>query len=157
MKHVLGLVLAVVMLTGCAGMNLNFAGNEQAAEVAIEIAARRMTAVFCDKFEQDIEQGLVVTQALFVALDTPDTERFFSGVVRTTATFTVTVFGKTQAGADALADIDRKVFDLLDQVEVAVIGHDRGYIRGVSRGAPTIEGEYLRLDSTFQIVATTTS
>ena len=91
------------------------------------------------------------------ALDTPDTERFFSGVVRTTATFTVTVFGKTQAGADALADIDRKVFDLLDQVEVAVTGHDRGYIRGVSRGAPTIEGEYMRLDSTFQIVATTTS
>lgn len=91
------------------------------------------------------------------SLDTPDTERFFSGVVRTTATFTVTVFGKTQAGADALADIDRKVFDLLDQVEVAVTDHDRGYIRGVSRGAPTIEGEYLRLDSTFQIVATTTS
>ncbi len=91
------------------------------------------------------------------SLDTPDTERFFSGVVRTTATFTVTVFGKTQAGADALADIDRKVFDLLDQVEVAVTEHDRGYIRGVSRGAPTIEGEYLRLDSTFQIVATTTS
>ena len=71
MKNVVLVILAGVLLSGYA--SLNFAGNEQAAEVAIEIAARRMTAVFCDKFPEDIDQGLAVTQKLFVALDTPDT------------------------------------------------------------------------------------
>jgi hypothetical protein len=91
------------------------------------------------------------------SMDSPDTERFFSGIVRSRALFTVSVFGKVELGPDAVADIDRKVFDLLDQQAVTVTGHDRGYIRGVSRGTPTAEGEYFRSDSTFELVATTTS
>jgi len=91
------------------------------------------------------------------SMDSVDTERFFSGIVRSTAIFMVTSFSKVEAGPDAATDLDRKVFDLMDQQTVTVTGHDRGYIRGVTRGTPIAEGEYFRVDSTFQLVATTTS
>ena len=87
------------------------------------------------------------------SFDSVDTERFFGGVVRETGSFTVTVFAKSDDGADSIVDTEQLVFDLLDQVAVTVTGHDRGYIRNLSRGVPELDGEAFRSDSTFEIIA----
>jgi hypothetical protein len=91
------------------------------------------------------------------SMDAPLTERFFGGAVRTRANFTVTVFGKTDLGPAAVADIDEKVYSLMNGSIVAVADHDRGVIRGVSRGGVALEGDYYRSDSTFEMVATSSS
>jgi len=91
------------------------------------------------------------------SIGTPDTERFFDGETRITASIEVSVFAKVEGGPKALADIEKLVDDQLDQKSVTVSGADRGYIRNVQRGVPVIEGEYMRSDSTFEIVSTTTS
>ena len=90
-------------------------------------------------------------------LDDPGQEHFFDGTTRQTATFTVTVFHKADAGPDAVAGIVDSVVDQLNDVQVAVAGHDRGVLTTLSRGAAQPDGDYLRADSTFQIVATTSS
>lgn len=88
------------------------------------------------------------------SIDAPDTSRFFGGNVRIEATVVVSVFNKLDAGPKAIADLDDKVDAQLDKKFVTVTGVGRGYIRNVQRGAPSIEGEYLRSDSTFIIEAT---
>ncbi len=80
------------------------------------------------------------------------TEGFFDGNQRTEATFDVTIFAKTEAGIDSVGVIEEKVFELLhDQNLVATGDLDRAYVRCVSRGVPQIEGEFLRVDSTFLV------
>lgn len=88
------------------------------------------------------------------ALDDPDVTRFFSGKTRLNATFTVSVFHKGDVGPDVVAAIEGHAFDLLDDQTVTASGFDRGVIHSVARGAVTPDGDYLRSDSTFQIVAT---
>ena len=87
-------------------------------------------------------------------MDDPDVSRFFGGKTRLTVSFTVTVFAKADAGVDAVGAIEGHVFDLLDDEDVAVVGFDRGVIHSTARGSITPDGDYLRSDSTFQIVAT---
>ena len=91
------------------------------------------------------------------SLDSVDTERFFGGVVREIGSFTITIYAKSDSGADSIVDIEKLVFDLLDQEAVTVTGHDRGYIRNLSRGVPELDGEVFRTDTTFEIVAAITS
>mgnify|MGYP003108479193 FL=1 len=83
---------------------------------------------------------------------------FFGGNSQVQATVEVSLFGKTEAGPDALALIEAQVFALLhDQTVTGLPNFDRATIRSSSRGTPTIEGEYLRLDSTFIIDGTDNS
>lgn len=87
-------------------------------------------------------------------MDSVDTESFFgANKIRQVGNFTVTVYAKAESGADSIVDIEQTVFDLLDQVDVTVTNHDRGYIRNLSRGVPELDGEIFRTDSTFEIVA----
>ncbi len=90
-------------------------------------------------------------------MDDPSVAGFFGGKTRLTATFTVSVFDKSDVGADSVAGIEDKVFALLHDAEVSVTGYDRGSIQSTGRGAVLPEGDYLRSDSTFQIVATESS
>jgi len=90
-------------------------------------------------------------------MDDPVVTGFFGGKTRLTATFTVSVFDKADVGADSVAGIEEKVFARLHDAEVAVTGYDRGSIQSTGRGAVLPEGDYLRADSTFQIVATESS
>ena len=87
------------------------------------------------------------------SFDSVDTERFFGGNVREIGSFTVSVFTKAEAGADSIVDIEKLVYENLDQIDVVVTNHDRGYIRNLSRGVPELDGEAFRADSTFEIVA----
>lgn len=77
---------------------------------------------------------------------------YFDGSSLIEATVDVSIFGKTEAGVDALALIEAQVYGQVhDQNVTSLPNFDRAKIRSVSRGTPTIEGEYLRLDSTFII------
>jgi hypothetical protein len=87
------------------------------------------------------------------SVDNVNTERFFGGVVKQTAGFTVSVFAKSESGADSIVDTEELVFDLLDQTSVTVTNHDRGYIRNVTRGVPELDGEAFRTDTTFEMIA----
>ena len=87
------------------------------------------------------------------SFDSVDTERFFGGNVREIGSFTVSVFTKAEAGADSIVDMEKLIFENLDQIDVVVANHDRGYIRNLSRGVPELDGEAFRADSTFEIVA----
>ena len=91
------------------------------------------------------------------SLDDTQTERFFDGKVKSVARFTVTSFGKSEAGANALLTIDTASFALLDQEELAVTSHDRGIVQNLSRGAVILQGEFFQIDSSYQIVGTSTT
>jgi len=83
---------------------------------------------------------------------------YFGGNSMVQGTVDVTIFGKTEAGVDALALIEAQVFVLLhDKTVTGLPNFDRATIRSSSRGTPTIEGEYLRADSTFIIEGTDNS
>mgnify|MGYP003114579257 FL=1 len=83
------------------------------------------------------------------------TEGHFEGGVRTVATFDVTIFAKAEVGLDAVALIEEKVFVHLHDQNLSVSsGFDRAYVRAESRGTPVIEGEFLRVDSTFIVEGT---
>lgn len=83
---------------------------------------------------------------------------YFGGNSMVQGTVDVTTFGKTEAGVDALALIEAQVFALLhDKTVTGLPNFDRATIRSSSRGTPTIEGEYLRADSTFIIEGTDNS
>ncbi len=88
-------------------------------------------------------------------MDSPSCERFFGGKVRSTATFTMTIYGKASLGLQAVTDIAEKAFAHINGKKATVASHDRGVLRGVSRGGPAVEGEYVRVDSTFEMIATT--
>lgn len=82
----------------------------------------------------------------------------FDGNSKVTATVDVTIFGKTEAGIDALALIEEKVHTLMNNQDLTVdSNYDRAYVRSVSRGSANLDGEYLRVDSTFTIEGTDTS
>jgi len=87
-------------------------------------------------------------------MEDPDVSRFFGGKTRLTATFTVSIFDKADAGVDSLGAIEGHAFDLLDDEDVSVVGYDRGVIHSVARGSVVPDGDYMRSDSTFKIVAT---
>ena len=71
------------------------------------------------------------------------------------ATVDVSLFGKTEAGIDALGLIEEKVYTLMHDQDLTVdSNYDRAYVRSVTRGSPTNDGEYLRIDSTFTIEGT---
>lgn len=73
----------------------------------------------------------------------------FGGVSHLQATIDLSLFGKTQAGVDALAAIEEKAYRLLHDQDVTDAAIGRVHIRSLNRGTPLLEGEYLRLDSTF--------
>ena len=76
----------------------------------------------------------------------------FGGASMLTASVDLAIFGKTEAGVDALATIERAAYSLLhDSTISGLTDMDRVYIRSSSRGTPTLEGDYLRLDSTFTL------
>lgn len=85
------------------------------------------------------------------------TEHSFGGRERTTATVDLTVYGRTSGGVAALGTIEDAANGLLDQAQTAATGYDRMFLRTLSRGRPTVEGEYLRLDSMFELVAFATT
>jgi len=83
---------------------------------------------------------------------------YFGGDSLVQATVDVTIFGKTEAGVDALALIEAQVYKQVhDETVTSLPNFDRAVIRSSSRGTPTIEGEYLRTDSTFIIEGTDNS
>jgi hypothetical protein len=83
---------------------------------------------------------------------------YFGGNSMVQGTVDVTIFGKTEAGVDALALIEAQAFKLLhDETVTGLPNFDRAAIRSSSRGTPTIEGEFLRVDSTFIIEGTDNS
>lgn len=88
------------------------------------------------------------------SLDEVNTQRFFSGKVQQRATVVVGLFAEADSGADSIVDLEELLFTLLDEESLTVAGHDRGFVRGINRGTPSIEGELLQLESTFEIVAT---
>ena len=86
-------------------------------------------------------------------LESPTTEHFFGGTKKQTAEFTVSIFDKAESGADAMLGHEANLFALFDNTELTVSGHDRGFTRSTNRGAPELDGEYLRVDSRFEIIA----
>ena len=77
---------------------------------------------------------------------------YFGGNSLVQASVDVSIFGKTEAGIDALTLIEAQAFALLhDETVTGLPNFDRATIRSASRGTPTIEGEFIRLDSTFII------
>ena len=111
--------------------------------------------------------GLAITNAFRVSLggrnsalplatfelESPTTEHFFGGTKKQTAEFTVSIFDKAESGADAMLGHEANLFALFDNTELTGSGHDRGFTRSTNRGAPELDGEYLRVDSRFEIIA----
>jgi len=85
------------------------------------------------------------------SMDSVDTERYFGGNTMNIGSFTVTVYAAADAGADSILDIEQLVHDILDQQDLVVAGHDRGYVTNISRGVPELNGEVYRSDSSFQM------
>jgi len=90
-------------------------------------------------------------------LESVDTNRFFDGRVQQIGSISIAVFGKAESGPDSIVDIEKLLFLHLDEVNLTVADHDRGFVRGVTRGVPQIDDELIQIESTFQIVATSTS
>ena len=86
-------------------------------------------------------------------LEPPSTEHFFGGKRKQTAEFSVSIFDKAEVGADVMLGYESSLFLLFDNTELVVSGHDRGFSRSLTRGVPELDGEYLRVDSVFEIVA----
>lgn len=83
---------------------------------------------------------------------------YFDGSSMVQATVDISIFGKTEAGVDALTLIEAQAFALLhDKTVTGLPNFDRATIRSSSRGTPAIEGEYLRVDSTFILEGTDSS
>tara|TARA_R100001460_G_scaffold23359_4_gene47101 strand:+ start:294 stop:728 length:435 start_codon:yes stop_codon:yes gene_type:complete len=83
---------------------------------------------------------------------------YFDGASMVQATVQVSIFGKTEAGVDALSLVEAQVYALIhDETVTGLPNLDRATIRSSSRGTPTLEGEYLRVDSTFIIEGTDSS
>mgnify|MGYP003108595554 CR=1 FL=1 len=91
------------------------------------------------------------------AMESVDTQRFFDGRVQQRGSISVAIFDKAEAGADSIVDKEKLLFDLMDEASVSVDNHDRGYIRGVTRGTPSIDGELLQVESIFEITATSST
>lgn len=91
------------------------------------------------------------------SLESVDTQRFFDGRVQQRGSVVVAIFDIADNGADSIVDKEKLLFDLLDDVDLTVENHDRGYIRGVNRGTPSIDGELLQVETTFEITATSST
>lgn len=87
------------------------------------------------------------------SMNSASSSSFFGGNTHVQATVDLSIFGKTELGLDTLAGIEAQAFALLhDQtITAGLTAFDRAYIRSDSRGTPTLEGEFLRVDSTFII------
>jgi len=90
-------------------------------------------------------------------LEEVNTQRFFDGRVQQRGIIAIGIFDKSDSGADSIVDKEKLLFALLDEASVSVTDHDRGFIRGMTRGTPSIEGELLQLESTFEIVSTSST
>jgi len=86
-----------------------------------------------------------------------DTNRFFDGRVQQIGSISVAIFNKAESGPDSIVDIEKLLFEHMDEESLVVANHDRGFVRGVTRGVPQIDDELIQIESTFQIVATSTS
>lgn len=83
----------------------------------------------------------------------PATDHFFGGKRKQTASFVVSIFHKAEAGADVMLGYEQNLFSLLDRQSLTVANHDRGFVRNLTRGTPELDGEFIRIDSTFEIQA----
>ena len=90
-------------------------------------------------------------------LEDVNTQRFFSGKVQQRGVVSVVIFAKSDSGPDSIVDIEKLLFNLLDEQSLAVTGHDRGFVRGITRGTPSIDGELLTLESTFEMISTSST
>ena len=90
-------------------------------------------------------------------LESISTQRFFGGKVQQRGSIVVGVFAKSELGPDSIVDIEKLLFDHLDSVTLTVAGHDRGFVRNVTRGTPGVDDELVQIECTFEIVATSNS
>ena len=95
-------------------------------------------------------------------MDPPSVENFFSGTsggskARFTSVATISIFGKVDAGAVAIMDIEDKVATLLHDVNLTATGFDRLYVSTQQRGSIQYDGDELYLvDVSFDLTATQT-
>jgi hypothetical protein len=85
-------------------------------------------------------------------------ENFFGGNTKVQVTIDLSCFSRLSSGPDALMIIEEQAFALLNQQEPTTASPvDRAFIRSTSRGVPSSDGEYLRVDSTFIVEGTDSS
>tara|TARA_R110000796_G_scaffold199178_1_gene315426 strand:- start:98 stop:532 length:435 start_codon:yes stop_codon:yes gene_type:complete len=86
-------------------------------------------------------------------MNSASSSSFFGGSTQVQASIDLSLFGKAEAGVDALAGIEASAFALLHDQNITsgLSAFDRAYIRCETRGVPALEGEFLRVDSTFII------
>lgn len=95
-------------------------------------------------------------------IDPPQLENFFSGSAggskaRFTTLATISIYGKVDAGAVAIMDIEEKVAALLHDVNLTATGFDRMYVSTSQRGSIQYDGDELYLvDVSFELTATQT-
>ena len=85
------------------------------------------------------------------------TTRFFGGRVQQRGSIAVGVFAKAESGPDSIVDIEKLLFNHLDEVDLTVADHDRGFVRNLTRGTPSVDDELIQIESTFEITATSNS
>lgn len=88
-------------------------------------------------------------------MDQPDVDHFFGGKARYTSMLTVDMIGKSDTGALGLMDVEKKLFDHLDLVELSCTGFDRLRLRTIQRGSVEFDGgQQFRISSIFEMIAT---
>tara|TARA_R110001583_G_scaffold86545_9_gene226064 strand:- start:595 stop:1023 length:429 start_codon:yes stop_codon:yes gene_type:complete len=90
-------------------------------------------------------------------LENVQTTRFFGGRVQQRGSIAVGVFAKAESGPDSIVDIEKLLFNHLDEVDLTVADHDRGFVRNLTRGTPSVDDELIQIESTFEITATSNS
>ena len=83
----------------------------------------------------------------------PAIERAFGGDAKHTAEVTVSILARTDLGADAAADIEALLYDRLQGATLSATGFDRVLVRCLDRGTPEVDGEAIRVDSSFEVIA----
>lgn len=81
-------------------------------------------------------------------------ERYCGGVNAHAATVQFDLYGTTDAGWEALGDVEEILYALLEEFALTVAGHDRGLCTFQSRGVRAVDEDANVLTSTVLIEAT---
>tara|TARA_R100001086_G_scaffold169725_5_gene92513 strand:+ start:1784 stop:2191 length:408 start_codon:yes stop_codon:yes gene_type:complete len=103
-------------------------------------------------FFAEAPAGTALPLAVYT-MSPPAIERFFDDDARHTSEVTVSILSLTDQGADAAADIEALLYARLQGVTLSATGFDRALVRCLDRGTPEVDGEALRVDSSFEVIA----
>lgn len=79
----------------------------------------------------------------------------FGNRIQSSASFVITIFADAANGPDSIIDIEKLLHTHLNEKNITVESHDRGFVRNTSRGVISYEDQLIEVSSTYSMIATT--